>query len=180
MKKLTVRSMTYIGLMTALLCIVGPLSVPIGIVPVSLTSFAVLLVALILGGYYGTICCAVYLLIGMVGVPVFSAFSGGVGKLFGPTGGYLIAFLFVPMIVAYFSNLGKKNIYQSIIGMVVASIVIYLFGSAWLAFQMEMTYGAAFAVGVIPFVGFDALKIVAAFVIAIPVNKALEKANLGI
>ncbi|MFI3176859.1 MAG: biotin transporter BioY [Eubacteriales bacterium] len=175
-----VKTITYIGLTTALMCILGPMSIPIGLVPISLGNLAVFLVAILLGGKWGTISVLTYLLLGAVGMPVFSGYTGGLGKLLGPTGGYLIAFLFTPAIIAFFGNLWKKQVYMTFIGMLVSNCVIYLLGSAWLAYQANMTMGAAFATGVIPFVLLDFIKTVAAFVVAIPVKKTLEKSNLGI
>ena len=75
--------MTSTALMTAVTCILGPLAIPIGPVPVSLTPLAVFLSVYILGTKRGTIAYLLYLLIGAVGVPVFSGFTGGVGKLAG-------------------------------------------------------------------------------------------------
>lgn len=86
--------------MTAVTCILGPLSVPIGPVPISLTNLAIYFTVILLGWKKGTVSYVIYLLIGLVGVPVFSSFSAGPAKLFGPTGGYLIGFDFSAMIVA--------------------------------------------------------------------------------
>ncbi len=91
-------TMTSTALMTAVTCILGPLAIPIGPVPVSLTPLAVFLSVYILGTKRGTIAYLLYLLIGAVGVPVFSGFTGGLGKLAGPTGGYLIGFILMALI----------------------------------------------------------------------------------
>ncbi|MFI3200799.1 MAG: biotin transporter BioY [Eubacteriales bacterium] len=174
---LSVKTITYIGLMTAILCILGPMSIPIGVIPMSLTNFAVFFIAVLLGGKMGTISVAVYLLLGAIGLPVFSGFTGGVGKLFGPTGGYLLAFLLSPMMIALCEQFVKKKVVASIIGMIVASIVIYILGSGWLAVQTGMTMEAAVATGVIPFLLFDAGKIAAVILLAIPVKKVLVRIN---
>ena len=89
-----------IGVMTAILCILGPLSIPLPFspVPLSLTNFAILLAVFLLGWKWGTVSCGIYLLLGLVGVPVFSGFSGGMAKLLGPTGGYLVGFLLLAVI----------------------------------------------------------------------------------
>ena len=78
--------------MTAVICVLAPFSLPIGPVPISLTNLAIYFVLYMLGVKRGTISYLVYLLIGLVGVPVFSGFTSGPGKLFGPTGGYLIGY----------------------------------------------------------------------------------------
>ena len=94
------KELTLIGLMAALTCIAGPLSLPLPFspVPISLTNLAIYFSVYILGMKRGTISYLVYLLLGLVGLPVFSAFTSGPAKLFGPTGGYLIGFIFIALI----------------------------------------------------------------------------------
>ena len=90
-KKLTTYQMSVTALMAAAMCVLGPLTVPIGAVPISLANFVICLTAWLLGPKFGTLSVAVYLLIGLVGVPVFSGYGAGIAKLAGPTGGYLVA-----------------------------------------------------------------------------------------
>ena len=91
------RSKTYeitiTALMTAVTCILAPMSIPIGPVPISFTNLAIYLSLYLLGWKKGTISYLIYLLIGLVGLPVFSGFTGGPAKLAGPTGGYIIGFI---------------------------------------------------------------------------------------
>ena len=82
--------LTTTAIMTAVMCILGPLSIPIGPVPITLTNLAIYLAMYILGTKRGSAAVCLYLLIGLAGLPVFSGFTGGPGKLLGPTGGYLI------------------------------------------------------------------------------------------
>ena len=97
------RKLTLIGLMSALLCILGPLSIPLPVspVPITLTNFAVYIIVYILGMRSGTVSVLIYLCLGTAGLPVFSAFSGGLAKLAGPTGGYLAGFLFLALIQGF-------------------------------------------------------------------------------
>ena len=88
-----VKDMTLTAVMAALVCIAGPLTVPAGPIPLSLATFAVYLAGAVLGKKRGTLSVALYLLIGIIGVPVFSGFSGGFQKLAGVTGGYLAGYL---------------------------------------------------------------------------------------
>ena len=85
------KQITLIGLMTAVVCILGPLSIPLPIspVPISFTNLAIFLAVYLLDLKGGTVCLLVYLALGAAGLPIFSGFSGGLGKLAGPTGGYL-------------------------------------------------------------------------------------------
>ena len=112
-KKISTSTIAMIALMTAVTCILGPLSVPIGPVPISLTNLAIYFTVILLGWKKGTVSYVIYLLIGLVGVPVFSSFSAGPAKLFGPTGGYLIGFIFLAMISGWFIEKfpGKRVMY---------------------------------------------------------------------
>ena len=95
MQHTKIRSMVIIGLNSAILCILGPLSLPIGPVPISLTNLVIYFSLYLLGAKQGTLSYLIYVLLGLVGLPVFSGFSGGPGKLLGPTGGYIIGFFFL-------------------------------------------------------------------------------------
>ena len=101
-KKSTVYQLTTCALMAALMCILGPNSVPIGPVPVSLTNLVIYLAVYLLGTKGSTISYIVYLFLGMVGLPVFSGYEGGFGKLAGPTGGYLIGFILMAIVCGIF------------------------------------------------------------------------------
>ena len=171
------RDLTLTGIMAALLCIVGPLTVPVGPVPLSLATFAVYLSGAILGWKRGTAAVALYLLIGLAGLPVFSAFSGGFQKLAGVTGGYLIGYLFCALITGLGSSGSpvqrKLSALPLIFRMIAGTAVLYAFGTAWFVFQTGKTAGAALVLCVLPFLAGDAAKIAAAALIAPQVRKAL-------
>ena len=141
------KDLTLIAVMAALLCVAGPLTVPAGPVPLSLATFAVYLSGAILGWKRGAAAVALYLLIGLAGVPVFSAFSGGFQKLAGVTGGYLVGYLFCALI----TGLGSADpLYQKkssalflVLRMIAGTAVLYAFGTAWFVVQTGRTVGAA-------------------------------------
>ncbi|MFR6311142.1 biotin transporter BioY, partial [Anaerofustis stercorihominis] len=97
---LKTRTLTKIALCTAVMCIIGPVSVPIPIspVPISLAQLGIYFAVYALGYKYALISVLVYILIGSIGLPVFSGFMGGVNRLIGPTGGYLLGFIFLTLI----------------------------------------------------------------------------------
>ena len=167
-------TLTSIALMTAVTCILGPLAIPIGPVPVSLTPLAVFLSVYILGTKKGTLATILYLLIGAVGVPVFSGFAGGLGKLAGPTGGYLIGFIFMALISGWFIFRFYDKVVIQFLGMLLGLAVLYAFGTAWLSISAGMSFGAALAAGVIPFIGFDIAKIIVAILLGRAVRKRLQ------
>ena len=168
--------MAIIGVMTAITCILGPLSIPIPVspVPISLTNLAVYFAVYVLGMKRGTISYLVYLLIGLIGVPVFSAFSGGPGKLFGPTGGYIIGFLFTAVFLA--ATRGEKYSFKryALLGCVVGIPLIYLFGFVQLKLVTGMPWDKAFMTGVLPFIPLDIVKCLGAAFLAGPIHRIFD------
>lgn len=180
MFKGSIYQMALIGIMTAITCILGPLSIPIPFspVPITLTNLAIYLTAFILGWKKGTLSYLIYLLLGLVGLPIFSNFSGGPGKLLGPTGGYLIGFILMAFISGLFIErfYGKINMY--ILGLVLASAANYLLGTAWLSYQLDLTFYQALTIGVFPYLIGDAIKIAIAIIIGPMIRHRLLQANL--
>ena len=175
----SVREMCTIGMMTALICVMAPFSVPIPIspVPISLTNLALYFAIYVLGGKRTTICCVLYLLIGLAGVPVFSNFTGGAGKLLGPTGGYLIGFLFMVILGGYIVDRWNNKILICVLGLIAGTGLCYMFGTVWLAVQLDKSFGDALLIGVIPFLPGDFVKIVIASLIGPRVRKLIKKAG---
>lgn len=175
--RLSVKRITKIALCTAVLCILGPLSLPIPIseVPVALSILGIYLTIIILGMKDGTISIAIYLLLGLVGLPVFAGFTGGLAKLAGPTGGYLIAYIPMALIAGFFVSKFQRKIPAVVIGLALGTIVCYLFGTVWLMIALNLSFKAALMAGVIPFVPFDAAKMVISILIGLPVYKAVSK-----
>jgi biotin transport system substrate-specific component len=177
-KKSNVYQLSVIGLMAAVICILGPLSIPIGLVPISLQNLAIYFALYVLGMKRGTISYVIYLAIGFVGIPVFAGFTGGASKLLGPTGGYLIGFIFMALIAGYFIDKFFDKWYLCFLGMALGTVVCYAFGTTWLAYQANMTFKAALAAGVIPFIPGDLIKILIAAILGPKIRKQLVSANL--
>ena len=131
--RLTVYEMTLTGLMAAVLCVLGPVSLVIGVspVPISLGTLAVCLAAAVLGPRLGTLSCLLYLLLGLAGLPVFTGYTGGAGKLMGPTGGYLIGYLPLALTAGFAAARpgrgGWRRQAAAASGMAPGSLVLYLF-----------------------------------------------------
>ena len=165
-------AMAVTALMTAVTCILAPLSIPIGPVPISLTNFAIYLSLYLLDWKKGTISYILYLLLGLVGLPVFSGFTGGIGKLAGPTGGYIIGFIPMAIIAGIVIDKFSQRWIQ-ILGMIVGTAICYAFGTVWFCFQSGYTVAAALAVCVIPFIPADLIKIVIVTIIGPMIRKRL-------
>lgn len=161
------KDMVLIGIFAAIICVFAPFTIPVGAIPISLATFAIYLAAAMLGAKRGTIAVLVYILIGAVGIPVFSGFSGGIGKILGVTGGYIVGY--IPC--AFASGIlidkfkSRKLIYP--IALLIGTIILYSFGTAWFMIQSGNSLAQALAVCVIPFLLGDALKIAAASIIAV-------------
>lgn len=176
-KKQNIYDLTTIALMTAIMCILGPLSIPIGLVPISLTSLVIYFMVYILGWKKATLSCIVYLLIGLIGIPVFSSYTAGVAKLFGPTGGYLIGFIFMAIISGIFVEKFPKKQYMCLLGMILGTIVMYTLGTFWLKFQGNMTFKAALLAGVVPFIIGDLAKMIVSSIIGPIIRTSLITAG---
>ena len=176
-KKLTTYQMAVTALMAAAMCVLGPLTVPIGAIPISLANFVICLTAWLLGPRFGTLSVAVYLLIGLVGVPVFSGYGAGIAKLAGPTGGYLVGYLLLAFIGGLFIEKSKGQPVVSGIGLVLGDAACYVLGTAWFVFQMQCELGYALTVCVYPFIALDLAKIVVSCVVGALLRKRLEQAG---
>lgn len=174
----SVRQLAVIGVMTAVTCILAPFSVPIGPVPISLTNLAIYFSLYVLGMKKGTISYLVYLLIGFIGVPVFSGFTSGPEKLFGPTGGYLIGFIPMAVLAGILIDKFSNNRIICFLGMAAGTIICYGFGTAWLAYQAHLDWKSALFAGVIPFILGDVLKMAIAAAAGPEIRKQLIRAEL--
>ena len=183
-----VKALAVTALMTALLCVLCPLSFPVGPVPVTLAVFVIFLSVYILGTGRGVLAVGIYLLIGFSGMPVFSGFSAGPAKLLGPTGGYLAGYLLMAWIAGIFIGRFSKTGFQ-ILGMLLGLTALYLIGTIWFVFYMNnpalsggqagaMTFSQALAVCVLPFVPADILKIILAAFTGRLLQKRLRTAGL--
>ena len=178
-KKVNVKDMTVIALVTAVICIIAPFSIPIAIspIPITLALFALFLAGIILGKWKGVVCTVIYLLLGMVGLPVFNGFSGGVQKLVGPTGGYLIGYLFLVFFTGFVEKFPNK-IPMYFVGGIIGIIVCYAFGTVWFVLQYKVGFLEALTMCVFPYIPMDLVKLVAAVIIGSQVRKILIRQNL--
>ncbi len=178
MKKQNIYKLSTCALMTALMCVLGPMSIPIGPIPVSLTNFTIFLAVYLLGMRDGTISYIVYLLLGAVGLPVFSGYQGGMAKIAGPTGGYLASFILTALIAGFIIERFHAHTIIMILGMIVAMLAAYLFGTAWFVLQMQCDIWYALTTCVLPFVLVDVVKILVVTALGKTIRNALAKADL--
>ena len=161
--KLGTKDYALMAQAAALMAVCSWISIPAA-VPFTMQTFAVFLTAGLLGGRRGTIAVVVYLLLGAVGLPVFSGFSGGLGYMMGPTGGYIIGFLFSALVMWAAEKLLGRSTPVLVGSMVAGLLVCYAFGTAWFMVVYSkgngpIGLGAALSMCVIPYIIPDALKI---------------------
>lgn len=155
------KDLTYIALMAAVLCILAPISIPIPISSVALTlaTFAIYLMAYILRPKQALAAVGIYLFLGAVGLPVFSGYLSGVSRFAAPGGGYLIGYLFLVGISSFFVHHFSRPAMQ-ILGMFLATLVMYAIGTFWLAYSTGVSFLTALPAGALVFLPLDILKII--------------------
>ena len=165
--------MTKMALMVAMNCVSAYIIIPLpfSLSPIELQTLIVNLTGYVLNAKQAFMTMLVYLLVGLAGVPVFTGGSAGPGKLFGPTGGYIIGFLFTAVFLAYFR--GEKYSFKryALLGCVIGIPLIYVFGVVQLKLITGMGWDKAIMTGALPFIPLDIVKCLAAAVIAGPINR---------
>lgn len=176
-RKFRTLDLVYVGLSAALIAACAWITIPLT-VPITLQTLGVCLVASLFGMKRGTFATIIYILIGAIGLPVFSGFKGGIGVLLGSTGGYIIGFIFTALIVGTVADKTNK-LWALVVSMVVGILVCYAFGTAWFAVVYAKDGNAqslATILGwcVIPFLIPDAVKIVIASILTNRLKKFIK------
>ncbi len=156
------------SLFTGLIIVGAFIRVPLPPVPITLQTLFVLFTSLVGGIQIGFISFIIYLLLGSIGLPIFSS-GGGMAAIIGPTGGFLFGMLLATLVAGFFSNMGKnkKNrILYFIIGGILGSIAIYIIGIPWLKITTGMPWLKTIQVGLIPFIIGDSIKLIAAILLS--------------
>ena len=149
------------ALLAALLCVLAPITVPMGVIPLSAATLGVYLAAGMQDGRYATLTVAVYILLGALGVPVFAGYTGGMGMLTGPTGGFLIGYVLCAAVSGGILG-GKARGWRVPLALVAGTLVLYVVGAGWYMWQSGCTIVTALTVCVLPFLLWDGIKIAAA------------------
>ena len=165
--KMTTKDMILIGMFAVLMAISVWITIP-GPVPFTLQTFGVFATIGILGGKRGTIAVIVYILMGLVGLPVFAGFAGGPGVIIGMTGGYIVGFVASALVMWGMEKAFGRNKKVLILSMFAGLLVCYAFGTAWFMLTYTRTtgpigLGAVLSMCVIPFIIPDCIKIAIAY-----------------
>ena len=168
------RWMVLASLMAALTAVGAYIHVPIGPVPIVLSTLFVILSGLLLGSRWGLASMALYLLVGAIGIPVFAGGKGGFAHFFGPTGGYLIGYLVSAWITGLISEKANRLLIRDVIAVVIGSLTLYACGVPWLKIVTQMSWSKTLLVGMIPFLIGDAIKASVAVILARSVRPMLN------
>ena len=169
------RDLSYMALMTALLVLCAWLTIPLGPVTFTMQTFGVFAALGILGGRRGTVAVLVYLALGLVGLPVFSGFSGGPAGFMTPTGGYLLGFLAAALLFWALTGRGVPQAPAMVLGL----LACYVFGTAWFFLLYGDLYGGdlwgILTLCVFPYVVPDCLKLILALAVSRRVGRAIPR-----
>lgn len=159
------KKMILMSLFAAIIAISSLIVIPIGAVPISLQSLAIMVTGLCLKPKEATGSVAVYILLGSVGLPIFAGGSSGIGALVGPTGGYIFGFLAGVFVISYMVR-KEYNWKKALLGLLLGGLVlVYGFGVSWLAYQTKMPFVKALQVGMLIFIPGDLVKVGIALVL---------------
>lgn len=177
--RLKVLDITYIAMFAAIMAVCSWISIPSSI-PFTMQTFGVFLSVGVLGGKRGTLSVLTYLMLGLIGVPVFAGFSGGIGCLAGATGGYIVGFFFSALTMWCMESLFGKGRLTLLFSMVLGLFVCYAFGTVWYMTVYTRSTGSiglytALSWCVFPYVIPDMLKIALAFIICKRLDKIVKR-----
>ncbi|WP_017380233.1 biotin transporter BioY [Paenisporosarcina sp. TG-14] len=178
MRNENLKMLIVTALFAAIIGIMAQLTIPLPLVPITGQTLAIGLAATILGKRYGTLSVLVYIMLGIAGLPVFSAMTSGLGIVFGPTGGYIIGFIPAAFIIGWYLERFGFTVTHAIIANIMGTVVTLTFGAVWLKFIAELSWTAVLAGGVTPFIIVGIIKAVIAATVGIIVRKRLTSAKL--
>ncbi len=177
-EKSTVYPLAMTAVMAALIAAVSPFAIPIGPISITLCTLALYFSPYILGWKRAAAATLIYILLGMIGLPVFSKFQAGLGVLMGPTGGYILGYIPMVVISGLVIKAAPRNRVLQFPGMVAATAVLYAFGTAWFLFLSGKDLGYAMTWCVLPFIPLDLVKMLLAMFLGPVLLDRLTKAGI--
>ena len=176
--KIPVRELGYIAIFTALAVACAPIAIPLpGGVPMTLQTWIISLAGIVLGSKNGGISALVYVLLGAVGIPVFANFTGGMGIVLGPTGGFIISFPIMALLAGI--GYGKQGASQTVLGLVAGTVINFACGMFYFVWVTSVGLQGAFAATVLPFIPSAVIRIALLPVIGKSINDALAKSRVA-
>lgn len=169
-----IHKLTLSGLLLAVLIICSQITIPLPIVPLTLQTFAVGLIASMLSPLYAVEVIIAYLILGAVGLPVFAGFAGGAAVFASPTAGYLYSFVVYALITSLYLKLRGHKPMDLVVANVFGATLSLIIGSLWMVPVLDMTVKTALMTGLVPFVIPAVVKIVLVVLIAVRLEKIVQ------
>lgn len=172
------RMLIVSALFAAIIGILAQVTIPLPYVPITGQTLAVGLAATILGSRYGTLSVIIYVLLGAIGAPVYSGFSGGLGVLIGPTGGYLFGFIPTAFLIGLLMEKTRFTLWNALIANTLGTFLTLVIGTTFLKYAASLSWEAAFLSGFLPFIIVGFIKSALAAWIGIKVREGLVRAKM--
>ena len=169
-KDMNVKQITKIAITTTIFSIASSIVIPFGLVPISLSTLFLCIMSTILKPKEIVISILMYLFLGIIGIPVFAGFQAGIGVLIGPTGGYLIGYIFAGFIMSLINNVTKKKIVYPF-SFLIGTMILYFFGTVHFMLVMNMNFRESIVITIYQFAVGDILESIIALVISLMLNK---------
>ena len=165
--KTSIKGLVYAALFGALTAAGAFIIIPLPFVPITAQTFFLNIAAILLGGSLGALSQFIYVMLGIVGMPVFEGGKAGLGVIFGPTGGYLLGFIIAAFVIGMVNQMKKTaGTFWHIFSMLIGMVIIYFLGALQLSFVAKMSFHKALTIGVLPFIPGDVIKILLAAIIS--------------
>lgn len=171
------QTLTIIALGTAIIAALSPLAIPIGIVPVTLQTLAIGLVATVLKPRETFLSILLYLLLGFIGLPVFTGGASGIAVLFGPTGGFLVAFLLMGTFISWALHKVQYSPLPALIINIIGHLLMLVIGTMWLKYFTQVDWTIALKLGFTPFIIVEIVKAILVTVFGLALIRALSHTN---
>lgn len=178
LSKNEVKTIVLIPLFSSFISVCSFITVPSAI-PFTLQTFGVFATLALLGGKLGTLSIVLYIFTGIIGLPVFSGFSGGIGHLFGPSGGYIIGFVLTSLFYWLITHLCGDKIFIKALALIGGALLCYLFGSLWYTFiyfkDLSLSgFLSSISICILPFIIPDSVKLALSLIIERRLRKLIK------
>ncbi len=175
-----IKEITLTAIFSAILCLLSIITFPVGAVPVSLATFGVMIIGSFLNLKCAIVSVLVYIILGSIGLPVFSSFGSGLGVIFGATGGYIIAYPIMAAVISIIADKNKKHRKtMPLFSYIISLIVCYSLGSVWYSAVTQIPFKNALTVAVLPFIIPDLIKIFLAIITVSAAEKSIFKNSVS-
>ena len=172
---MNLKKLIYTAFLAAIICVFSPWAIPIGPIPISLATLSIYCAAALSDWKSSILSVLIYIIIGLIGLPVFSSFTGGVQVIAGPTGGYIIGYLPCALIISLFTYHHNQQKWVYPVSMLLGTLFCYTIGTIWYILQSNISFFIALKLCVLPFIPFDIIKIIIASIIAYNIHPLIKK-----